>query len=75
MANRGSKDMRTYPAIFSKDEAGIAVEFPDLPGCFTCGKSEEEAVARALGLDLTARPRGSSSGREKPRRIPEEPAL
>lgn len=73
MANRGSKDMRTYPAIFSKDEAGIAVEFPDLPGCFTCGKSEEEAVA--LGLDLTARPRGSSSGREKPRKIPEEPAL
>lgn len=39
--------MRTYPAIFSKDEAGIAVKFPDLPGCFTCGKSEEEAVARA----------------------------
>lgn len=67
--------MRTYPAIFSKDEAGIAVEFPDLPGCFTCGKSEEEAVARALGLDLTARLRVSSSGREKPRKIPEEAAL
>ena len=47
MANRGIKDMRTYPAIFSKDENGIAVEFPDLPGCFTCGKSEAEAVARA----------------------------
>lgn len=47
MANRGIKDMRTYPAIFSKDENGIAVEFPDLPGCFTCGKSESEAVARA----------------------------
>lgn len=47
MANRGKKDMRTYPAIFSKDEAGVAVEFPDLPGCLTCGKSEEEAVARA----------------------------
>ena len=47
MANRGSKDMRTDPAIFSKDENGIAVEFPDLPGCLTCGKSEAEAVARA----------------------------
>lgn len=47
MANRGTKDTRTYPAIFSKDEAGVAVEFPDLPGCFTCGKSESEAVARA----------------------------
>jgi predicted RNase H-like HicB family nuclease len=47
MANRGSKDMRTYPPIISKDEAGIAIEFPNLPGCFTCGKSEEEAVARA----------------------------
>ena len=47
MANRGNKDMRTYPAIFSKDKNGIAVEFPDLPGCLTCGKSEAEAVARA----------------------------
>ena len=47
MANRGKKDMRTYPAIFSKYETGISVEFPDLPGCLTCGKSEEKAAARA----------------------------
>ena len=39
--------MRTYPPIISKDEAGIAVEFPNLPGCFSCGKSEEKTVARA----------------------------
>lgn len=47
MANRETKDMRTYPAIFSKDKGGISVEFPDLPGCLTCAKSEVEAVARA----------------------------
>ena len=47
MPNRGKKDVRTYPAVFTKDENGIAVEFSDLPGCFTCGKTEVEAVARA----------------------------
>lgn len=47
MANRGKKDIRTYPAIFSRDETSISVEFPDLPGCATFGKTEEEAFARA----------------------------
>ena len=47
MANRGKKDIRTYPAIFSRDETSISVEFPDLSGCATFGKTEEEAVARA----------------------------
>lgn len=47
MAKKRNRDTRTYPAVFSKDENGIAIEFPDLPGCFTCGKTEEEAVARA----------------------------
>ena len=47
MANKGKKDIRTYPAIFTRDEASISVEFPDLRGCVTFGKTEEEAVARA----------------------------
>lgn len=47
MAKKRIRDTRTYPAVFSKDENGISIEFPDLPGCFTCGKTEEEAVTRA----------------------------
>ncbi len=47
MTNRGQKDIRTYPAIFLKNEDGIAVTFPDLPGCLTCGKTETETIARA----------------------------
>ena len=49
------KDFYTFPAILSFDEDGISVEFPDLPGCLTCGDSTEEAINRAkeaLGLHL-----------------------
>lgn len=47
MAKKINKDIRTYPAVFSRSKDSIAVEFPDLPGCVTCGKTEEEAVTRA----------------------------
>lgn len=33
-----------YPAIFDYAEGGISIEFPDLPGCLTCGHSEQEAL-------------------------------
>lgn len=49
------KDFYIFPAILSFDEDGISVEFPDLPGCLTCGDSTEEAINRAkeaLGLHL-----------------------
>jgi predicted RNase H-like HicB family nuclease len=41
------KDRYIYPAIFSFAEDGISVEFPDLPGCLTCGDNEEEALKNA----------------------------
>lgn len=41
------KDHYIYPAIFSFDADGISVEFPDLPGCLTCGDNEEEALSMA----------------------------
>ena len=44
-----------YPAIFYNDIDGISIEFPDLPGCLTCGDTIEEAVKNAkecLGLHL-----------------------
>ena len=36
-----------YPAIFKPDDEGYSVYFPDLPGCFTCGDSLEEAIFMA----------------------------
>ncbi len=45
----------TYPAIFYHDEDGIAIEFPDLPGCCPCAQSEDEAyknASEALGVHL-----------------------
>ena len=49
------KDRYVFPAIFSIDPDGISVEFPDLPGCLTCGETEEEAMEmakEALSLHL-----------------------
>ena len=47
MANRGTREVRTYPAIFTRNGDSISVEYPDLPGCVTCAHSEEEAAERA----------------------------
>lgn len=49
------KDKYVYPAIFSYDNDGISVEFPDLPGCYTCAESTDEAIMMAkdaMGLHL-----------------------
>ena len=41
--------MAIYPAFFaSDDKGGYAVMFPDLPGCFTEGADEQEAMAMAI---------------------------
>ncbi len=36
-----------YPAVFTKEERGYSVEFPDIEGCFTCGDTLPEAVEMA----------------------------
>lgn len=36
-----------YPALFSPEDSGYSVEFPDLPGCCTCGDSLEESLSMA----------------------------
>ena len=41
------KEKYNFPAVFSIDKDGISVEFPDLPGCLTCGSSEDEALYMA----------------------------
>jgi predicted RNase H-like HicB family nuclease len=44
---RERPDRYIYPAIFSFDADGVAVSFPDLPGCNTCGKDQDQAFTRA----------------------------
>ncbi|WP_428558588.1 MAG: type II toxin-antitoxin system HicB family antitoxin [Solidesulfovibrio sp. DCME] len=40
--------MVIYPAFFEDGEGGhVVVSFPDLPGCFTQGDDELQAMARA----------------------------
>ena len=44
-----------YPAVFTKEDNGYWVKFPDLPGCFTEGDSISEAyemAQEAMGLWL-----------------------
>lgn len=47
------KDYYIYPAIFNYEDDGISISFPDLPGCFSCADTDEEALYMAkdaLGL-------------------------
>lgn len=48
-------DRYVFPAIFRFHGNGVDVEFPDLPGCFSHGSTQEEALEmarEALGLHL-----------------------
>ena len=65
------KDVYRYWAIFSFADDGITVEFPDLPGCITCGTTAEEAFQQAkdaLALHLY----GMEQDHEE---VPEPPSL
>ncbi len=49
------KDNYSYVAIFTYEEKGISITFPDLPGCASCADTIEEAVSNAkevMGLHL-----------------------
>lgn len=41
------KDTYVYPAVLTRHEGTLSVEFPDLPGCLTCGGSVEDAMSMA----------------------------
>ncbi len=50
-------DRYSYVAIFHYAEDGISIEFPDLPGCFSCADKDDTDTAlknakEALGLHL-----------------------
>jgi len=51
------KDRYSYVAIFSYEEDGIVIEFPDLPGCYPCADKDDTEGAlknaqEALGLHI-----------------------
>lgn len=51
------KDRYSYIAVFSYDNDGIAIEFPDLPGCLSCAEKDDTETAlknakEAMGLHL-----------------------
>ncbi len=45
MSNK--KDTYQFWAVFEYGEDGVSVEFPDLPGCLTCGDDADEAYRMA----------------------------
>ena len=51
------KNRYAYPAIFSYDDDGISIEFPDLPGCCPYADKDDTDMAirnarEALGLHM-----------------------
>lgn len=36
-----------YPAVFTEEDSGYSVNFPDLPNCFTSGETLGEAIEMA----------------------------
>lgn len=41
-----NRDIYVFPAIFTFDDDGITIEFPDLPGCISCADTLDEAVKK-----------------------------
>lgn len=65
------KDRYYFPAIFTEEERGVSIVFPDLPGCLPCADTLEEGIRsakEALGLHLY----GMEEDREE---IPQPSAL
>lgn len=51
------KDRYSYVALFSYDDDGICIDFPDLPGCCPCADKDDTDTAlknakEALGLHI-----------------------
>lgn len=41
------KDHYIFPAVFTEEERGVSIVFPDLPGCCPCADTPEEAFRNA----------------------------
>lgn len=52
-----NKNHYIYPAVFNYEDKKISISFPDLPGCYSCGKNDEEALYMekdALGIYIVS---------------------
>lgn len=52
-----AKDRYSFVAVFTYEEDGISIEFPDLPGCYPCADKDDTDGAvknakEALGLHI-----------------------
>ena len=36
-----------FPAVFTEDNGGFAIRFPDVDGCFTCGENLTDGIEMA----------------------------
>ncbi len=36
-----------YPAIFTHEESGYSIRFPDIPGCYSCSETLEDSLLMA----------------------------
>ena len=62
--------LKVYPAVFHEED-GFWVEFPNLPGCQSCGSTLEETMelaVEALGLYLV-------DFLERGKKLPEAPSI
>ena len=57
--------------VKDRDEGGFVASYPDLPGCITCGETEEEALKNALD----AKKAGLEAALEENIEIPEPDSL
>lgn len=39
-----------YPAVFTEEDCGYSINFPDLPNCFTSGETLGEAIEMAADV-------------------------
>lgn len=40
-------DKYVYPAVFTKEDVGYSINFPDIDGCYTQGETLEEGIEMA----------------------------
>ena len=62
-----------YPAIFTKEENGYSVIFPDLEGCYTCGDDLKDALYMAEDVLAFTLFDYEKSGKTIP--VPSEPGV
>lgn len=64
-----------YVALFAEEKHGYTVEFPDIPGCVTCGDTLDEAVDHAHESLAAFAEEWTEEGRDMPTPTPKKALL